>query len=273
MNALRRFSLSELVIVAGLTAATAGVVTFQVFASAASPSTSPDQRVEVARGEQTVFLFRSREELAPIEKRYGPDSYSRYVEEWVARDYFQDRRGGVFLDVGSGHYRQESNTYYLEKELGWSGVAVDALPEYEADYRAHRPRTRFIAMFASDVDGATVRLFEPARDKRIASSDEAFTVKKGELGRARAVPTATLGHMLDDAGVTKIDYLSMDIELAEPKALAGFDIGRYRPELVCIEVHPEVRQQILDYFARHGYVVVGKYLRIDPTNLYFQPLR
>jgi FkbM family methyltransferase len=220
-----------------------------------------------------VFLFRSREELGPIEKRYGPSRYSRYVEEWIARDYFQDRRGGVFLDVGAGHYRDENNTYYLETALGWSGVAVDALPEYEADYRAHRPRTAFVSMFASDVDGSSVRLFEPAHDKRITSGSEAFTLKKGERGQARVVPTATLGRVLEEAGVTKVDYLSMDIELAEPKALAGFDIAKYRPELVCIEVHPEVRQQILNYFARNGYVVVGKYLRIDPTNVYFQPLR
>ena len=58
----------------------------------------------------------------------------------------------------------------------------------------------------------------------------------------------------------------MDIELAEPKALAGLDIERFRPALVCIEDHAEVRQQILDYFARHGYVGVGKYLRVDPVN-------
>jgi hypothetical protein len=42
--------------------------------------------------------------------------------------------------------------------------------------------------------------------------------------------------------------------------------------LVCIEAHPEVRQEILDYFARNGYVVVGKYLRADIWNLYFTPL-
>jgi len=37
-------------------------------------------------------------------------------------------------------------------------------------------------------------------------------------------------------------------------------------------VHPDVRQQILDYFARHAYVMVGRYLRVDVQNLYFTPL-
>jgi hypothetical protein len=77
---------------------------------------------------------------------------------------------------------------------------------------------------------------------------------------------------LTQEGITKIDFLSMDIELAEPKALAGFEISRFRPELVCIEAHEEVRQALLDYFARNGYVAVGKYLRADTQNLYFTPL-
>ena len=45
--------------------------------------------------------------------------------------------------------------------------------------------------------------------------------------------------------------MSMDIELAEPQALAGFSIGRFNPSLVAVEAHPPVRQQILDYFARN----------------------
>ena len=223
-------------------------------------------------GEETLFLVRSREELAGLAARFGPHHHSRYVEEWIVRDYFDDKRGGVFLDVGAHHYRDESNTYFLETALGWSGVAVDALPEFGPDYAAYRPRTRFVAMFASDKGGEVVTLFEPEHAKRIASSSEEFTARKGERGVARRVPTATLNQVLAEAGIERIDFLSMDIELAEPKALAGFDIDRYKPALVCIEIHPEVRQAILDYFAAHRYVLVGKYLRIDPTNVYFKPM-
>ena len=270
MKPIRAFSLSEVIIVAVLVAAATAFVASRI---TPTPQVLKEHGTPVTKGEEGLFLFRSQEELAPLAQRYGPGHFSRYVEEWVIRDYFQDRRGGVFLDVGAAGFQKESNTYYLEKHLGWSGVAVDALPEYERDYVTHRPQTKFIAMFAADVDGASVKLFEPRHDKRITSASEAFTVKKGERGISRDVPTATLNRLLEQAGISKVDFLSMDIELAEPKALAGFDIRKYRPEFVCIEVHPEVRQQIFDYFARHGYVVAGKYLRVDPTNVYFQPLR
>jgi FkbM family methyltransferase len=269
----RTFSLGELVIVAGLVAgATAAVLYVAGWGTPLEPGT-PDRPAVVVAGDEGLFIVRSRDEIRPLRNQFGPSHYSRYVEEWVIRDFFQDRRDGVFLDVGAAHYQTESNTYFLEKELGWSGLAVDAIPEFQDDYVRHRPRTRFVAMFASDVDGGTATLFEPETDKRIASASEDFTIRKGERGTAREVPTATLNRLLEEAGISRIDFLSMDIELAEPAALAGFDMRKYAPELVCIEVHPEVRQQILDYFAQNGYVVVGKYLRIDPTNLYFQPLR
>ena len=87
-----------------------------------------------------------------------------------------------------------------------------------------------------------------------------------------SAPTITLDDLLDSQGIKQIDLLSMDIELAEPRALAGFDIERFRPALVCIEAHAQVRQEILNYFATHGYVLVGAYLRTDTQNLYFAPI-
>jgi hypothetical protein len=85
--------------------------------------------------------------------------------------------------------------------------------------------------------------------------------------------TITLDDLLSSQGIERVDFLSMDIELHEPQALAGFNLQKYQPALVCIEAHPQVRQQILDYFAARGYVVVGKYLRADPQNLWFAPAR
>ena len=81
----------------------------------------------------------------------------------------------------------------------------------------------------------------------------------------------TLDDILDRSGINRIDFLSVDVELHEPQVLRGLSIERFRPRLVCIEAHLEVRQQILDYFAGHGYVLVGKYLRADSENMWFMP--
>lgn len=210
-------------------------------------------------------------ELEPL-RRYGPQRSSQFFEEWIIRDYFQDRRNGVFLDVGANHYKRDSTTYFLETALGWTGIAVEPQSHFAVEYGKYRPGTRFVAVFASDVPDTTVKFFVPKED-RVASSNQEFAARHGDGTAVKAtdVPSTTLNALLDQAGLARLDFLSMDIELAEPKALAGFDIDRFQPALVCIEASPEVRQEILDYFARHGYAVVGKYLRVDAHNLYFRP--
>ena len=65
----------------------------------------------------------------------------------------------------------------------------------------------------------------------------------------------------------------MDIEEPEPAALAGFDIERFRSELVCIEASPSIQAAILGYFRQHGYVRIDRYLEFDYVNWYFTPER
>jgi hypothetical protein len=94
----------------------------------------------------------------------------------------------------------------------------------------------------------------------------------GTIDEVREVPTIALTDLLDREGIRGFDFLSMDIELHEPQALKGFDIDRFKPRLVCIEALLPVRQQIIDYFTRHQYAIVGRYVWVDRENLYFTPL-
>ena len=208
-----------------------------------------------------------------LRQRYGPAHYSEREEEWMIRDYFQDRPGGVFVDVGANHYQNSSKTYYLESKLGWSGLAIEPQREFAADYAKYRPRTKFFPIFVSDKSNETARLHIIKKLSMVASSDGDFVKKFGDPDEVREVPTITLTDLLDAEGISRIDFLSIDIELHEPQALKGFDIQRFKPALVCIEALLPVRQQILDYFAAHGYVVVGKYVWVDLENLYFAPRR
>jgi FkbM family methyltransferase len=205
-------------------------------------------------------------------KTYGPAHYSEREEEWFIRDFFQDRRDGFFVDVGAHHFKSSSKTFYLEEKLGWSGIAVEPQREFAEEYARYRPRTKFLPFFVSDVSNERAKLYLLEGMRSVASSNEAFVKQFGKPSEVRDVPTITLTDLLDAEGVQRIDLLSMDIELHEPQALKGFDIKRFRPALVCIEALTPVRQQILDYFARNGYVVVGKYVWVDLENLYFAPL-
>jgi FkbM family methyltransferase len=207
-------------------------------------------------------------EVEPYRARYGPARYSAGPEEWLIRDFFHDRRDGTFLDVGAADYKDDNNTYYLETQLGWHGVAVDALSRFAKGYERYRPRTRFFAFFVAERSGENTTIYVNPLNTELSSSDRQSPASRGPTF-GQQVPTISLNDLLDKLGIRALDFMNMDIEMAEPRALAGFDIGRFHPALVCIESHLQVRQQILDYFASHGYTVVAPYLRADRANLYF----
>jgi FkbM family methyltransferase len=212
-------------------------------------------------------------ELAALEARHGPEHFSQFGEEWIIRDFFHDKRDGFFVDVGASHYRMLSTTYFLEKNLNWSGLAIEPQRQFEADYKANRRKPCFLPFFVSHVSNEQAKLYALYTNPFVTSADKGFTDPQGPGTKEFTAPTITLNDLLAKENVTAIDFLSMEIELSEPKALAGFDIDRFRPALVCIEIYQEVRRQIFDYFARHHYVLVGKYPRADDNNAWFAPLQ
>jgi FkbM family methyltransferase len=216
------------------------------------------------------FLSTDNQEAEAFAQKYGPSRHSGYVEEWILKDFFKDRSDGVFVDVGANHHEQGSNTYYLENTMGWSGIAIEPQVKFAAGYRDHRPRTTFVPLFISNVSHEQATLYVNNTDA-VASYVREFTERWGEA-TPTTTTTSTLDDVLDGLKVGRVDFLSMDIELAEPQALAGFSIDRFKPSLVAIEAHAPVRQQILDYFARNHYVLLGRYWRVDAHNFWFAPL-
>ena len=210
-------------------------------------------------------------ELQALERQYGPERNSEHAEEWIIRDFFKGQRNGIFVDVGANRYKRFNNTYYLDIDLGWSGLAIEPQTKFAREYARFRPRTRFVPLFVSDQSNRDAVVYVPPIDLA-ASESRKFAESYGGSSTAIHVRTTSLDDVLERSGITHVDFLSMDIELAEPKALAGLSIQRYKPALACVEAHPEVRQAVLDYFSRNGYVVVGKYLRADDHNLWFTPL-
>ncbi|MHB8094860.1 MAG: FkbM family methyltransferase [Candidatus Aminicenantales bacterium] len=202
---------------------------------------------------------------------YRPKHFSEGNEEVVIRHYFKDRKGGFFVDVGSYHYRDRSNTYYLEKRLGWRGIAVDANGEFVQGYKNHRPGTQFFNFFVSNKSDEKAELYIVRDPGQLTRSTGDPALVRESITEIVQVPTVTLDDLLSSLKITRIDFINMDIELAEPQALAGFDIEKYRPELVCIEAHPPVRAPILAYFKDHGYIRLDQYVFFDQKNWYFIP--
>lgn len=215
--------------------------------------------------------------LVKLRRRYGEKLYSEYDEETLIRAFFKDKRDGFFLDVGAAAWRDNSTTYYLEENLGWKGIGIDANPDYESGFRENRKATKFFSYFVSDKSDQYTGFYVLPSDKPLASGDKEHLLRFHHVRQVadeiekRKVRTITLNDLLEREGVEKVDFLSMDIEGAELAALAGFDIKRYKPDLVCIEVNHAGANKILSYFEKAGYKRIEEYLPLDRHNWYFAP--
>jgi hypothetical protein len=49
-----------------------------------------------------------------------------------------NKRGGSFIEVGSSHWKNNNNTYILEKEFGWHGVGIEIQEHFVESYNANR---------------------------------------------------------------------------------------------------------------------------------------
>jgi len=243
------------------------------------PHAQPSRKAGQGGGKIGGAIEKIREELRNVEGREGilaeERLYSTFDEELIIRDFFQDRRGGFYLDVGCATPIRGSNTYYLEKHLEWTGIGVDALEEYRPAWTEMRPNSRFLRYLVTDHSGDTQTFFVSfglglSSTDRERASGKVFKLKHPT--KEIRVDTITLNDLLDREGVTKIDLLSMDIEGHEPKALAGFDIERFQPELVVIEGQTEApnKRAVSRYFKQRGYVLIEKYRPFDKVNDYFE---
>lgn len=211
------------------------------------------------------------------QKRLGQKIYSQWNEETLIRHFFSDERDGFFLDVGAAACCSDSTTHYLASRLGWTGIAIDANASYGPDYVKNRKGTKFFSFFVSDKSNEVADFFLIPGAPAISSGKAAYAdnfpfVREHHLEiQQQKVKTITLNQLLNAQHVTKIDFLSMDIEGAEVSALRGFDIDKYKPRLVCIEIQKETTQGILEYFQQHDYQRIEAYLPFDQNNWYFKP--
>lgn len=190
------------------------------------------------------------------------------------------KRNGFFVDLACADGIYISNSYFLEKNLGWSGLLFEPNPGYEESVKAHRT-SPLVTMCVTDVPNETVRFrIDNGMLGGIVSddTDNSENVRGEQLKDAEIIelPTTTLFDELEKAGAPAvIDFMSLDIEGAEWIALRNFDFNRYKFRCMAIERPNEPLDLMLE---SHGYRQVAHlscdviYVHVDfLDNMNFNP--
>ena len=167
-------------------------------------------------------------------------SYAHHGEDLEVLAFFGGRPG-VFVEAGSNHPIESSQTYLLEQR-GWMGVLIEPNPWMAALCRQLRPRARVFECALVEPGGPPeVRMRYPA--PALSELAKVVAGASDEAAEGAAVsfvsPARTLDEVLAEAGLERIDYFSIDLEGYEAAALRGFDWARWRPRLISVEDHCE----------------------------------
>lgn len=137
-------------------------------------------------------------------------------DKWVV-EFLKSKKNGYFIDLGAYDGIQTSNTYYMEKYLGWEGICVEANP----------------IVYQSLIKNRNSKNINVALNSYVG---ECFFTDDKITTTGIKVPCNTLDNVLKENNCPKdIDYLSIDIEGYEYIVLQNFDFKKWNIGLITVE--------------------------------------
>jgi len=156
--------------------------------------------------------------------------WSQVGQDWILfHNIFRNRSaGGVYVDIGANHARDNSNTFFFDRCLGWTGVCVEPNPQYWPSY-AERSCT-LVKKCVSDVRRNVSFKFEGVGGHVDAAAADAVVSEA-----TTNTECITLEQLLDDFKLQEIDLISLDVEGHEINILSRFNFTKYQIEVWTVE--------------------------------------
>lgn len=182
--------------------------------------------------------------------------------------------GGTFADIGAYDGVTGSNTLYFEKWRGWTGVMVEPVAAFRKT--AEEVRTTPCMPYAVS-DQAGEASFMAVTEGYTQMSGLMSSYDTSLLDRVRADPrhreemitveTRTIAGILQEAGLSEVDFISLDIEGGELAALDAFPFADFLVQSWAIENNTS-GPEIANLMRSKGYQLVEF---CGPDEIYIRP--
>jgi len=181
-------------------------------------------------------------------------SYSQLgQDEWVIDTL--GKKPGYFVEFGATDGKDKSNTYLLEKFMGWAGIVAEPQKMWHEELIKNRKcHIDFNCVFTTT--GDTVRFIEAGEFGTMADYAKAdHHYKNRENKTEYEVQTITLHDLLDKYNAPNtVDYLSIDTEGSEYAILSEYNWSRMFRTITVEHNNTPSRELIHELLTTKGYL-------------------
>jgi FkbM family methyltransferase len=163
-------------------------------------------------------------------------SYAQNMEDYHLELVFAGADGGTYVDVGAGHPVADNVSFHFYLK-GWRGLVVEPQDALARLYAHVRPRDYAVSCLAGSAEDE-IDFYVVDKLHGFSSTVRANAQGARQFGASYHTirkPVRPLSALIDAAGLTRIDFLKIDVEGAEGEVLAGLDCARHRPRVLLIE--------------------------------------
>lgn len=186
-------------------------------------------------------------------------------DKFLNENFFNNKKNGVFLDIGAHDGKSLSNTLFFERELDWSGICVEPMPEVYEKLKNIRS-CKCLNVAATNVNKEDIFLrikgysemlsgllseYNESHLKRIDFELQKFGGSKEEI----KVKCVNVTDMLLENEMTYIDYCSIDTEGNELKILEAIDFDKINISFFSIENNTG-KSHIKKFLKTKGYKII-----------------
>jgi FkbM family methyltransferase len=189
--------------------------------------------------------------------------------------FIGDKSNGYFVDVGAYDGRSISNTWGLARR-GWRGIMIEPVHEFAEKCRRNHQENSGVTVIECAVgsrDNSIIQLsfadtLTTGNSVLLSEYERLDWSKHAITKRKLQVESRTLDSILNEyLAPVNFDVLSIDVEGFESEVLVGFNLRKWQPKMLVIELvetHPDlesIRHESADIFRQildAGYFVVYK---------------
>ena len=163
-------------------------------------------------------------------------SYAQNLEDYHLDLLFEGQASGAYVDVGGGHPVADNVSFWFYLK-GWRGLVVEPQQALADTYAHVRPRDHTVSCLAGRAEGE-IEFHVVDKLHGFSTTVRENAAGAGQFGVDYTTvkkPVRTLAALCAEAGLTRIDFLKIDVEGAEADVIAGMDFKRWRPRVVLVE--------------------------------------